>query len=269
LAVVIGLFIPITVNASSSGPPNGKTGAPGEGTCHDCHNSFDLNSGSGALTIIAPEQFEAEQTYEIVVSLEQAGQARWGFEFSPLEIGTCTITDPATTQLDVEAGKTYVKQTSGGTFAGETAPVTWAFQWTAPADPPDAVTFYAAGNAANNNGSTSGDYIYTTSHTATLLPIDVDGYAPSPRERFLLSSHPNPARESVVISYHLPHEANASMRILDIRGAVVWQRQISGGSHSLRWHAQDETGTALLSGLYFCRIAGNDQSVTIPVVLMR
>jgi hypothetical protein len=38
----------------------------------------------------------------------------------------------------------------------------WHFDWTAPATPPDTIYFYAAGNGANNNNRSTGDYIYTT-----------------------------------------------------------------------------------------------------------
>src|SRR6185369_13678069 len=39
---------------------------------------------------------------------------------------------------------------------------TWTFDWTAPSTDVGPVTFYAAGNQANNDGNTSGDFIYKT-----------------------------------------------------------------------------------------------------------
>ena len=56
-----------------------------------------------------------------------------------------------------------MKHTSAGTFAGTPGPTSWQYQWTAPAASVASVTFYAAGNAANGTGNTSGDYIYTQS----------------------------------------------------------------------------------------------------------
>jgi hypothetical protein len=111
----------------------------------------------------------ASETYDITVTLGQNGQSRWGFQFTPQNIGTCTITEPGVTQIEFEFGKIYVEHIAAGTYPGDPGPVSWNFQWTAPAAPPDQVTFYAAGNAANNNGSTSGDYIYTTTWTTFLF----------------------------------------------------------------------------------------------------
>ncbi len=183
LAAVMGLCaasllaVPLQASAYSTGPPNGKTGAPGEGTCHDCHNSFPLNSGPGSVVITAPSTFSASQTYQITVTVAQSGQSRWGFEFTPLSTGTCTITDPANTQKDTFQTRVYVKHTAQGTNNGTPGPTSWSFDWTAPPDPPDTARFYAAGNAANGNERSSGDYIYTTSHTAVLF---VDSQPPNP-----------------------------------------------------------------------------------------
>jgi len=163
--------------ARSTDPPNGKTGAPGEGTCHDCHSSFDLNSGPGTVSISGPLSFTASETYDITVNIEQTGQSRWGFQFTPQDMGTCTITEPDSMQMELEFGKIYVEHIPDGTYAGDPGPVSWSFEWTAPETPPDSVIFYAAGNAANNNGSTSGDYIYTTTWTTYLF---VDLTAPNP-----------------------------------------------------------------------------------------
>ena len=49
------------VLASSSGPPDGRTNAPGETNCTACHTSFPLNSGAGSLAVSGvPESWQAE-----------------------------------------------------------------------------------------------------------------------------------------------------------------------------------------------------------------
>jgi hypothetical protein len=172
-ALILLLVSPVLVYGFSGGPPNEVTGAPGEGTCVDCHSDFALNSGPGSLVIEGPLAFEPSATYTITITLTQNGQSRWGFEFSPLDVGTCTVTDPTTTQLEIEGGKTYVKHTSAGTYNGTPGPTSWAFDWTAPSDAPEEVTFYAAGNAANGDGSTTGDYIYTATFTMSVVPVEL------------------------------------------------------------------------------------------------
>ncbi|MCU0610736.1 MAG: hypothetical protein MUE60_02975 [Candidatus Eisenbacteria bacterium] len=168
LSIAVGLAY-----GYSGGPPDGMTGGPGEDTCVMCHTSFGLNSGPGVLTISGPPSYEAGQTYPVTVSLQHAGQTRWGFEFSPLDQGACGITDPANTQASVSGGRSYVTHTAAGTYSGTPGPASWTFNWTAPAEPPSSITFYAAGNAANSDGSPEGDYIYTATHSMGLVPVEL------------------------------------------------------------------------------------------------
>ncbi|MEO0638086.1 MAG: choice-of-anchor V domain-containing protein, partial [Bacteroidota bacterium] len=50
---------------------------------------------------------------------------------------------------------------------------TWNFTWKAPATNVGDITFYIVGNAANGNGSTSGDFIYESNQTLSLDPTVV------------------------------------------------------------------------------------------------
>lgn len=132
--ILLGLLmVPAIALGYASGPPNEATGAPGEGTCVDCHGSFPVNSGNGSLTIVGPSQFIAGHTYPIVVTIQDPGQQRWGFEFTPLTQGTISLTDATHTQMQIVSGKTYVKHTASGTYNGvPNGPTAWTFNWTAP-----------------------------------------------------------------------------------------------------------------------------------------
>ncbi len=157
----------MTVWAFTGSPPDGATGAPGEELCTDCHTSFLADSGDGLLTITGlPDQFEPGQTYSLTVSLADAGQQRWGFELSvkddrDQQAGSITVTDAVNTQASVIADITYLKHTSTGTQNGTPdGSGAWTFDWTAPSKGRQVAIFYLAGNAANGNGNTLGDYIY-------------------------------------------------------------------------------------------------------------
>ena len=161
------VFLAATASAFSSGPPDLMTGAPGEGTCADCHGN--LNVGSGYVNATGPAEFMPGDTLDIFIEVAQAGQTRWGFEMTALDgsdqpVGQMLLIDVARTQLstDLGTGRQYAKHTSLGTDAGvaDTSPG-WAVRWASPADPVESVTFYVAGNAANNNSFSSGDFIYT------------------------------------------------------------------------------------------------------------
>jgi hypothetical protein len=191
---LLGIFVFIVrAWAYSTGPPAGRTGAEGERTCNDfgCHSSFALNSGSGKLSIEVPPHYLPGQTYRIRVTLQQTGQRRWGFQATVKKEGKkerggeIRIVDPQKTQFAVggpssASAPQYIEQTEEGTFEGTVnGPVSWEFDWVAPSVGTGNVVFYVAGNAANGNGSSSGDYIYTTRvvvpEASPIVPGDVNG----------------------------------------------------------------------------------------------
>lgn len=176
LAVLVVFGLTALAIASSGGPPNARTGAPGESTCATCHDN--LNVGEGALTLTAPGQYMPGDTVTIGVGLSQSGQSRWGFEATVLDslaqaVGAILVLDTPRTQLSTAAsGRQYVKHTATGTDPGvaDNAPG-WLFAWIAPAAPVGPITIYAAGNAADNDGSLNGDFIYTAAR-AVQPPCD-------------------------------------------------------------------------------------------------
>jgi len=162
-----------SVHAFSAGPPAGYTGAPGEEpeACAECHVPPD--AGTGKIAITAPQTYVPGQTYPITVTHTNADptRLRWGFELTVLD----TASDEKAGELQSTNGLTqilnnagpgsarqYIEHTAAGTFVGQQNGASWTFNWTAPAVDVGPVTFYAAGNQANNDGNTSGDNIYKT-----------------------------------------------------------------------------------------------------------
>ena len=147
-------------------PPDEKTGAPNEGTCADCHAGNALNVAGGSLMVTIPETYQPNEVYTIIVDLSRAGQSKWGFEMTALDAngaraGSFTADDAANTQLTETNNKQYIQHTTAGTATGTNDAHSWEFEWTAPDADIGPITFYAAGNAANGDGGTTGDYIYT------------------------------------------------------------------------------------------------------------
>ncbi|MEW6207455.1 MAG: choice-of-anchor V domain-containing protein [Acidobacteriota bacterium] len=161
-----------TAHGFSSGPPAGRTGAPGELTCAtaDCHQG-SLNGGPGQFAIIAPSVYEPGETYQITVrhTTTDSSRRRWGFQLTALttsnnKAGDLDNTNNLTVVLDDDGpgfNRQYIEHTLNGTFAGQTSQASWTFEWTAPDTDVGPVILYAAGNQANNNGSNTGDQIYT------------------------------------------------------------------------------------------------------------
>ena len=160
-----------SVFAFSSGPPDGLTEAPGEGTCKNCHVGNDLNAAGGSLMLGVPRTYLPGEMYDIVVDLSRSGQSRWGFEMTALNgngarAGTFTPANNGNTQVTAANSKQYIKQTTQGSASGTRDKNQWTFKWTAPTNDVGPITFYAAGNAANGDFGTSGDYIYTQKATS-------------------------------------------------------------------------------------------------------
>ena len=164
---------PPPVHAFSAGPPAGYTGAPQEEpeACAECHVPPD--AGTGKISITAPQTYVPGQTYPITVTHQNVDptRLRWGFQLTVLDTasdekaGELQSTDGLTQVLN-NAGpgsaRQYIEHSANGTFIGQQNSASWTFNWTAPATDVGPVQFYAAGNQANNDGNTSGDYIYRT-----------------------------------------------------------------------------------------------------------
>ncbi|MBK8467238.1 MAG: CHRD domain-containing protein [Chloracidobacterium sp.] len=179
-------FTPV-VQSYSTQPPPQMTGAPGEQNCSLCHD----DTGPGIITVFAPANYIPGQTYQIQVqhATTDTTRLRWGFELTTLDgtnsaAGTFTDTT-AFTQQDFGDGRWYIEHTQAGTFAGTPNGATWTFDWNAPATDVGPVTFYAAGNQANNNDNPSGDQTYLT--TAVSLPL-----GPTPTNTATETNTPTP-----------------------------------------------------------------------------
>jgi uncharacterized protein (TIGR03437 family) len=61
----------------------------------------------------------------------------------------------------------YIEHTSAGTRLGQTGSAQFSFTWTPPANATGNIVLYVAGNAANGDGNTTGDHIYTAKYTMT------------------------------------------------------------------------------------------------------
>lgn len=160
----------------SPGPPLGFTGAPGEGNCTGCHYTFGLNSGAGKIQITGlPVSYVVGQNYTVTVTVSHPTARAWGFELTALDangtsstVGALTAASTTTT-LKRESGasgqqRTYLSHNGeAGIAQNKTASNSWSFTWTAPVTAVGDITFYAVGNAANNQVSPEDDYIYTTS----------------------------------------------------------------------------------------------------------
>lgn len=174
------IFISILCIARFNDPPNGNTGAPGEGICTNCHNPGNPNGYNGSISISGlPGQTTAGQQYSLTVTVQNPDQTavRGGFQIVALDesdqnAGTLSNPGPSS-RLSTSAGRTYHEHNPGRNFNGNSA-ISWTVNWTAPmVQGNETVTFYGASVIANGNGGSSGD-LTVSSQTTT----NVQGNSP-------------------------------------------------------------------------------------------
>ena len=159
------------------GPPPAHVGGFGGDTCHACHFENDLDAPGGALTLSGvPDTFDPSATYRITVSLERPEMERAGFQLAarvaegagaggPAGALQAVGGDERVQAVTAADGVTYAQHTEPGTALAVPGTASWAVEWRPPAADATAVVFHAAANAANDDASEFGDFIYTASAT--------------------------------------------------------------------------------------------------------
>lgn len=192
-SVILAALVVTFLYGYSFSPPTGHTGCFSDSsTCIECHSDHSIDTGDGSLTIdsqpldsgstLFDEGYVLEHPYTMMVTIEQIGQIRWGFEMiarfeaNGEQAGHFEIGDDRYTTLQVitSRGWEYIGHSEQGTrYPTPDGPVSFIFKWTAPKFediPPDnpKIVFCAVGNAANGDFTPGGDWIYSASRN--ILP---------------------------------------------------------------------------------------------------
>ncbi|HRI28425.1 MAG TPA: hypothetical protein PK715_10255, partial [Chitinophagales bacterium] len=126
-----------------------------------CHSPGAGGSGTFTITFNnGINQYLPGQTYPMSVTILQEGQKRWGFSMVARNSANQNVGSwiPTNTDSKTFSSNTHIGHKNAPVMTGA---YTFHFSWTAPATPATGnVTFYASGVAANNNSSSSGDYVY-------------------------------------------------------------------------------------------------------------
>jgi hypothetical protein len=246
--------------AYSSGPPDGKTGRPGEGTCNDCHSGVG-SADSTELAGLVGGWYQPDSLYSLTLWVRYAGQLRWGFELTVVDqtnnsAGQLIVTESTYTQYS-SAPPGYLKHTGTGTHPGTSGPTAWTFGWRAPAAGAGAVRFYWCANAADNNGASSGDRICRDS-----LVLSETGIAePGADHGRRYWRYTNPTRNRAVITYQ--GDPNLPVRIYSADGKRVRALRPAPDGQCLRvvWDGRDDAGRTVPEARYFVRLGAEVTSV--------
>lgn len=150
-----------STNASTSLPPDAHAGAPMDAsgnTCVACHGGVATSTTGIISSDIPGTGFVGGTVYNFTVSM--SGSSAYGYEITPQTASSSSGVGTLIGVLGSSISGKYVKHTTK--IIGSSA--TWNFQWVAPLTG-TVVTFYGGFNYANNNSSTSGDIIKTSSAT--------------------------------------------------------------------------------------------------------
>ena len=177
ILIQLTALIPAALYAYSTGPVIQRTGAAVDGgvNCSVCHRTYaPANSDPRGSVTISASAYTPGVKQTIMVTVSHPTQKRWGFQLiarlgsdETRQAGTFS----ASSVVRVRCTNTQDAPCNGAPEYAEhsNAPVTnvgagYTFQidWTPPATDLGEIHFYAAGNAANGDGTFNGDYIYTT-----------------------------------------------------------------------------------------------------------
>ncbi len=179
------LLLPTPALASRFGPVPGVNGslASGGTNCTFCHFG-GLGFGGQTQILDLPTSYLPGAVYDLRLRIADAEQRGAGFQLSVEDdsgahVGSLIATDALNTQL---TGLDWMSHTLAGVessildwvplgFAAE-----YAARWQAPGSDVGSITFWAAGNAINDDASSVGDHVYLTSQTLSSgVSRDSDG----------------------------------------------------------------------------------------------
>ncbi len=234
LFVCVGGFVTsqwTSARAFSGGPDPARTAATGELSCAtgECHGTARMVD-SQQFSILAPANYQPGRTYQITVrhGSTDATRQRWGFQITALTAGNAQAgtwqSQGNETQIvrDNFLNRQYAQHTLAGTFFGQTGGASWTVNWTAPATDVGRITFYAAGNQADGNNSSSGDQIFTA-QTASDVGQPTPDVASIPGSLLVFnlftSQASSRARQDARINLTNTHESRAvTIRLLFVNG---------------------------------------------------
>jgi len=204
-----------------------RTGAPGEGTCQDCHDEYQLNYGDGyAKMEDLPSGYEPGRSYDLKVVVYSPDRTRFGFELTTVAteagsaagsfacidaIGTC-----------VEAGGKYIKTTKGCLDVGSGDMATWTVRWNSPSKAESDVTFYLVGMGSDADNDEDGDLTYTCMMTlcpAPRSPVQPKGIIVEPGDSrttltWFLDEEPDPKGGAVTYTIYWSDSLSGGLSML-------------------------------------------------------
>ena len=247
LALLITMSSPLSGN--SSGPPTGYAyNAPNYNNCTVCH-SGTANSGNGSVEFIdLPNEFNPGETYSIGIIVTGSNSRGYGFQ------ATAMLGDQFAGNFSLNSNSENLELNGGFIqHSSRTDSGIWYFNWDAPEEATEAITFSASGLGTGGSSGYSGDRVYTIQ--VEIQPQSVGILSEGLLTPFSLNgNYPNPFNGETVISYVIPKDGFVNISIFNVAGkfitSLVNDYQIHG-EKNVFWDTKDATGNHVPSGVYY------------------
>ena len=247
--LVLLITMPFPLTGNSGGPPTGYAyNAPSYNSCTICH-SGTVNSGDGSVEFIGlPSEFNPGETYSIGITVTGSNSRGYGFQATAMlgdQLAGNFSFNSDSENLEINGG--YI-QHSSRTDSG-----IWYFNWDAPEDATETVTFSASGLGTGGSSGYNGDRVYT-------VQVDIQPQIVGILSEDLLTSfslngnYPNPFNGETIISYDIPKDSFVNISIFNVAGQfirnLVNEYQLYG-EKKVFWDTKDATGNHVPSGVYY------------------
>ncbi|TNE55598.1 MAG: T9SS type A sorting domain-containing protein [Bacteroidetes bacterium] len=250
---------------NSGGAIAGKTGAPGEGNCTDCHvGTANTNSQLNQLVMTVKgttdvvTEYEPGQTYTLGLAISGTSTKK-GFQATArtvsdnLTAGDLAAVTGSTARI-TQAQKQFINHASGTTSLSN-----FAFDWTAPDAGAGDVRFYVSSNHTNGDGNTSGDEIHLSQFT---FSENTSSASIAEAQAWEFSVYPNPTSDELILKGEELTQYDEVM-ILDLSGKVVLKSLLSGKKQDLIRLSE------LADGTYHLRISGKTMADVVKTIQVR
>ena len=280
LALLAAAVLMGNKNGRASTPPGfGNTGAPGDqalanGTpivCNSCHTPSNPNPISSTTTIAVLDsagntvtQYLPGKLYtaRVTINTVSGNPLRWGFQMIALKDAGNVDLD-GFSDVNPNNYKIVTVNSTGRSYAEHSNSSTtniFDVRWTAPVAGTGNVTFYAAGNATNNNSSTSGDgpsfsnlKLSEGSTSATQNPDAL---------RIGMRVWPNPVVSGAQMLVMLPEAGTYRLAAFDLSGRMAWETNLNLAAGE---QALDIPAANWAPGVYYIGLSGGGISANVKV----
>jgi hypothetical protein len=244
LFLLIGFYL-VSVSFSTD-PPNGKTGAPGDSFCSECHVQ-PSSTLDGTLSVEGfPDAITPNQTYTLtVVNRNTMGDAiRGGFQMTilgPTNTRAGTMASPSNSAaVQMLSGRQYFEHHPAQNYPDSNV-LRWTVQWTAP-DLPDSsvVSYYVAGTICNGNFQNTGDRVRTAMGSGRVL-ISSDETINEQKPEL----YPNPGNDVLFVKTKSSLLPDGVVRFYNVAGFPSGEAKIQQGEISV---------PALAPGIYWLQM---------------